>query len=217
MNAVFEKVSLPELFQNRKTEWIIIPLLLFLSQPLKVHAQGINFGSYHAYEITLENISMGDLQFEEPILANSGIHTVELVDAYVLQIIGVKYLDAGMTISGNGFLYLDGNEGAAENERIPFTLKAAYANRGNNNVTDAIPITVSAGFGEARFPIRARQGQPPGPPPRPPTGNFNQETVNENAYLYLYGEIDVGDVVAGFYTGNITINVQYDDPPAVPD
>lgn len=190
-------------------------LLFFLSaiSTQSIFAQEIDFSSYGNYTITLENISMGDLQFQGPILVDGGIYQVELIDGYVLGILGVKYLDVGVEISGEGELYLDGNpENSGDPQKsIPFTLKAAYANRGQNNISDAQFIPISSGnLGNARFPILSRQQQPPGPPPPPPTGEFNQALVEETAYLYLYGEINVGNVDAGLYTGNITVTVEYE-------
>lgn len=180
-----------------------------------VKAQEIDFGSYGNYTITLENITMNDLSFQEPILSGGGIYEVELVDAFVLGVIGVKYLDVGVSITGDGELLLDGdlNNSGDSNRSVPFTLKAAFANRGQNNISDVQFISVSSNLGDARFPILVRQQGPPGPPPTPPTEAFDQSQVEETAYLYLYGEIDVGNVLAGQYIGNITINVQYDNVP----
>ncbi len=188
-------------------------ILALTSFPVK--AQEIDFGSFGNYTITLENIAMNDFTFQEPIVTGGGIYEVELVDAFVLGIIGVKYLDVGVSITGDGELLLDGdisNSGDPERS-VPFTLKAAYANRGQNNISDVKFITIASNLGEARFPVLARQNLPPGPPPPPPTESFDQSQVEEIAYLYLYGEIDVGNVLAGEYIGTITINVQYDNIP----
>jgi hypothetical protein len=184
--------------------------LFLLSAPIQ--AQEIEFGRFGNYTISLENISLGDLTFENPVLSNGGIYQVELIDSYVLSIIGIKYLDVGVELIGDGELLLDGdpaNSGDPQRS-IPFTLRAAYANNGENNISDAVFIPVAGGnVGNARFPILTRQSQPPGPPPTPPTGEFDQSLVEESAYLYLYGEIDVGNVVAGFYSGTINITVEY--------
>lgn len=176
------------------------------------YAQEINFSDYNSYTITLTNVNLNDLVFESPIVTNSGLHSVELADAVVLEIEGVKYLDvlASITqISGGGFLTLDGLETTDEDKRIPFTLEAAYANRGNNNIADAKLLTVASNNASERFPILARLGQAPGPPPTPQTANFNQTAINETAFIYLYGSINVGNVVAGNYRGEIQITVEY--------
>ena len=196
----------------KKAFCLVALLLLSLGNVANVYSQEIEFGRFGSYTITLENISLGDLTFEDPVLSNGGIYSVELIDSYVMSIVGVRYLDVGVEIVGDGELLLDGdpaNSGDPQRS-IPFTLRAAYANRGQNNISDAVFIPVSGvNLGSARFPIIARQSGPPGPPPTPPTGGFDQSLVNETAYLYLYGDIDVGNVLAGFYSGNITITVEY--------
>lgn len=176
------------------------------------YAQEIDFSSYNEYTITLTNVNLDDLVFEGPINSGSGVHSVELADAVVLEIEGVKFLDvlAQITqISGGGFLTLDGMDTTEDNKRIPFSLEAAYANRGNDNIADAKLFTVASNNASERFPILARLSQPPGPPPTPTTANFNQAAVNETAFIYIYGSIDVGNVVAGTYRGDIQITVEY--------
>ena len=178
----------------------------------------INFGSFGPYTIQLTDISVGSLTFEGLIVSGSGEHVVVLSDAFVVEIEGVKYLDVGVLITADVELLLDGNiNNAADPQKsISFTLEAAYANKGQQNVADAELITVISNVGDARFPILARQFQPPGPPPPPPTEAFDQSAVEDAAYLYLYGKIDVGNVDAGTYTGSINVYVQYDNPPASP-
>lgn len=178
-----------------------------------LYAQEINFSDYGSYTITLTKVNLEDLVFEGPITSGSGVHQVELIDALALEIEGVKFLDVLTSItqvSGGGFLTLDGIEQTEENKRIPFTLEAAYANRGNNNIGDARFFTMADNSASQRFPILARLSQAPGPPPPPPTANFDQSVVNESAYIYLYGSIDVGNVVAGSYSGTIQIVVEYE-------
>jgi len=192
---------------------LIAALFLLLFNGTILKAQEIEFGRFSDdYTITIENISMGDFIFEGPIVSGGGIYQVELIDSYVLSILGVKYLDVEVEITGETELLLDGNpENSGDPERsISFTLRSAYANNSNNNITDATLISVSgSNTGNARFPILRRQQLPPGPPPPPPTEAFDQSLVEETAFLYLYGEIDVGNVVAGQYSGNIVITVEY--------
>ena len=189
--------------------------VLFLSTT--AHSQ-INFGSFGPYTIQLTDISIGDLSFEGLIISGSGEHIKELPDAYIIEIEGVKYLDVGVLISADVELLLDGNiiNSGDPQKSITFTLEAAYANKGQQNTGDAEFITVITNVGDARFPILARQFQPPGPPPPPPTEAFDQSAVVDASYLYLYGKINVGNVDAGTYMGNINISVQYDNPPDSP-
>ncbi|MFU8811902.1 MAG: hypothetical protein ACNA78_02985 [Balneolaceae bacterium] len=176
------------------------------------NAQEITFSDFGSFTLTLDNITLDDLEFDGPIQSGSGIHEVTLADALVLEIEGVRHFDVLATIiqvSGEGFLTLDGIETTEADKRIPFTLQAAYANRGTNSIGDARPIAIASNAGTRRFPILARLEQPPGPPPPPTTANFNQATVNEKAFIYLYGTIDVGFVAAGTYSGSLQITVEY--------
>lgn len=178
----------------------------------------INFGSYGTYTIQLTKISPDNLIFDGFIIPESGLHEIDLANAFIIEIEGVKYLDVGVLITADAELLLGGNINNVGDPQksITFTLEAAYANKGQQNTADAELITVLSNVGDARFPILARQFQPPGPPPPPPTGAFDQSAVNKAAYLYLYGNINVGNVDSGIYTGNINISVQYDNPPASP-
>ena len=94
--------------------------------------------------------------------------------------------------------------------RIPFTLQAAYANRGSNNTNQAIIMSVAANIASAQFPIRYRGNVPPGPPPTPVYEGFNPNLFQETAYLYIYGFVNVGSIDAGSYTSNVTISISYD-------
>lgn len=192
---------------------------LFLIVLMHTTAQSqINFGSFGPYTIQLTDISIGDLTFEGLIVSGSGEHEIELTEAFIIEIEGVKYLDVGVLITADVELLLDGSAGNSGDplKSISFTLEAAYANKGQQNTGDAEFITVISNVGDARFPILARQFQPPGPPPPPPTEAFDQSAVEDAAYIYLYGKIDVGNVDAGTYLGNINVSVQYDNPPASP-
>lgn len=201
------------IFKHIKKAFIALLLIGFSVN--SSHSQDIEFGQYGTYTIELEDIGLEDLVFQGPINSGSGIHEVELIDSKVLSIIGVKYLDVDVDITADGKLYLDGDPSYdTDPERsIPFTLDAAFANNGENNVSASKPIgianTPSMISGTARFPILSRRQQPPGPPPTPPTGDFDQSLVNETAYLYFYGQIEVGNVVAGSYRGTITVTVEY--------
>ncbi len=195
-----------------KLKLILLLLITAVFAFRQGYAQEINFSNYNTFTLTLVNLNLNDLVFEGPVVSNSGLHKVELADAVVLEAEGVKFLDilANITqVSGGGFLTLDGMETTDEDKRIPFTLEAAYANRGNNNIADAKIFTVASNNTSERFPILARLNQAPGPPPTPTTASFNQSAVNETVYIYLYGSINVGNVVAGTYSGDLQVTIEY--------
>ncbi|MEX1010543.1 MAG: hypothetical protein WDZ29_00625 [Balneolaceae bacterium] len=174
--------------------------------------QELSFSQYESYTITLDQLSLDDLVFEGPIVTGGGLYEVELPQAKALMVTGVNYLDAFVQIEADGELLLEGNAACSGDPScsIPFNLQAAYANRGENNLGDSQYIPVVNNFSNARFPILGRLQNAPGPPPPPPTLDFDQSLVNENAYLYLYGTIDVGNVDAGYYQGTITVTIYYE-------
>lgn len=187
-------------------------LLFCTSQHSGVLAQEINFGELSSkYGVTVTELNPAeDLEFGM-VLQNEGLKTVELQNAKVLMIEGVKYLDVIVEIVAENYLYLDGNTGCADTScRMDFTLQAAYANRGNNNTNQAVLMQVASSIASAQFPILARGNRPPGPPPTPDYEGYNPAVFNETAYLYIYGSLSVGNVDAGSYSGNITVTVTYD-------
>ncbi|GAB5408496.1 MAG: hypothetical protein BalsKO_08610 [Balneolaceae bacterium] len=176
--------------------------------------QEINFGGYYNYSVTVTPETGGILDFGT-ILTDEGIVNIDITDpsVAVYSIEGVKYLDAFVTISSPGFLYLDGNSGCPDSTcRIPFEVKAAYANRGVNNALQSVELTGSVNNIFGRFPIRYRGAAPPGPPPTPVyEGYLPNAAINlDTAYLYIYGQIDVASHIVGTYSSNVTIAIDYE-------
>ena len=176
-------------------------------------AQEIDFGDFSSkYSVSIsELIPAEDLAFGM-VIQNEGLKTIDLIDAKVLMIEGVKYLDVIVDVTADNYLYLDTDIACngSNTNCIPFTLQAAYANRGNNNTTEAILMQTASNVASAQFPIEARGNRPPGPPPTPVYEGYNPALYNETAYLYIYGSLNIGNVDAGSYSGEITITVSYD-------
>lgn len=195
-------------------KYICIPLLLFFGLcPSGVIGQEIDFKKYGSYSLILSELSPGDDLDFGYVVKNSGINSIDINNGKIVTITGVEYLDVLVEITADNSLYLNGNSGHSGDSQksIPFTLETAYANsRGTPTVGQAKFINLSNNNTVVRFPILERQSQPPGPPPPPPTNAFDQSQVEETAYLYLYGSINVGDVDAGSYSGQITITINYD-------
>src|SRR6056297_2701151 len=201
---------------SKKPIWLLKTILVFCvvsifsSAPLK--AQEIDFGDFsNKYTVSItELIPAEDLAFGL-VIQNEGLKTIDLLDAKVLMIEGVKYLDVIVDITADNYLYLDNDVSCngTNSNCIPFTLQAAYANRGNNNTNQAVLMQVASNVASAQFPILARGNRPPGPPPTPVFEGYNPALFNETAYLYLYGSINVGNVNAGTYSGQITVTVTY--------
>lgn len=185
-------------------------LSFFLTSTLTV-AQEIDFGDYYDYSLSVAEQDPGNFEFGT-IISGSGLNTYGIASSKVLTITGVKYLDVFLTITADAELLLDGNLGC-ENDlscSIDYTLEAAYANRGSDDISQARIINVVANSATAQFPVKYRSGGPPAPPPTPVYNGYDPSAFNETAYLYLYGSIDVGNVDTGNYSSNINIMIIYD-------
>ena len=202
---------------SKKSIWLSRAILVFcvvsLFSSIALKAQEIDFGDFsRKYTVSItELIPAEDLAFGM-VIQNEGLKSIDLLDAKVLMIEGVKYLDVIVDITADNYLYLDNDVSCngTNSNCIPFTLQAAYANRGNNNTNQAVLMQVASNVASAQFPILARGNRPPGPPPTPVFEGYNPALFNETAYLYLYGSINVGNVNAGTYSGQITVTVTYD-------
>jgi len=174
----------------------------------KTWAQTIDFSKYSNYELSLAEQSNTDLDYGT-VISGEGVRNIVLADAKILSITGVKFLDVIVDIQADQALTLNGSGSSSTDERIPYTMQAAYSNQGTSpNYSAARFMNVSANAATATFPLSGRNGGPPAPPPVPPHKGYKAPTAT--AYLYLYGQINVGNVKAGNYNGQITVTVTYD-------
>ncbi len=184
---------------------LIIVGLLTLSPQLT--AQQVGFGLYGHNGITLTPLIPDELDFGQ-VLRNQGSVAISLSDNRVVPIAieGIAYLDVivNVTAPNGGFLTLDGDE----DSKIPITVKMAYYNKGGDVDPEVAQFeAVEVVGGTIIFQIARRPGGPPGPPPVPPHGNY--EPPMATAYIFIYGDITVGEVNAGTYTGEIIVDVAY--------
>ncbi len=186
-------------FNTQKTKWIAF-CMAFISLWGELHAQEINFGQYAADGIILTNVSSNNSLNFGQLMVNEGLVQIQLTDpgVIVFSVEAEMDKDVFVTISAPTELRLDGNSA------IPFNLRAAYSNKGSDNIAQARLIYGNT----ARFPVLARAGTAPGPPPTPKHGDYI--TPKATAYLYIYGDIYVGNVPAGLYTETIHIIASYE-------
>ncbi|HEX6983639.1 MAG TPA: hypothetical protein VF181_12840 [Balneolaceae bacterium] len=190
---------------------VLLSITFLLSLSPALHAQEINFSDYANYSLTVGELNSNDLNFGQVVTGN-GIYSIGINNGKIITITGVEYLDVIVEVTAENSLYLNGNPANAGDPQksVPFTLQAAYANnKGLPSIGQAKFINVVNNSFIKRIPILERQAQPPGPPPPPPTNAFEQSQVEETAYLYLYGSINVGEVNAGYYSGTITVTINY--------
>ncbi len=192
----------------------LIILLMLIFRPVGLQAQQVDFGLYTEEGITLTPQLPDELDFGDRI-SGEGPFSIDLEEeeTVVIKIEGVAYLDVTVTLTPptNDFILLEGNEEylSDENRRIPLTVNMAYYNRGQENIDipTAKQQAVEVPGHMATFQIRRRPGGPPGPPPTPPHSGYTPPTAT--AYIFIYGDINVGEVNAGPYSGVIDVHVEY--------
>lgn len=170
----------------------------------------IQFGKYHGYELSLYTQPNPKIDYGM-VFRGEGLVNKEITDALIIEIEGVRYLDVIVEIDADPYILLDGDAANAtnQNKRIPFSLKAAYANKGTENSNHAI-LFPAGNNTHSRFQIRYRTTEPPGPPPTPTHEGYNPSDYNDTAYLYLYGALNVGNINAGSYSGELKVTIYYD-------
>lgn len=173
----------------------IIITILFLVLPLGVKAQMLALNTEAPADITVTILSDGILEYGN-VFQNQGLVQIQLLDpgTEVISIEGHFNKSVTVTITPPPGLQLDASNS------LPFTLGAAYANNEENNKGDA---TLFSG-NSATFAIREGGGGPP----RGGRGGGGSPTAT--AYLYIFGDINVGNVNAGAYSGIINVFVEYE-------
>lgn len=178
-----------------------------------IAAQQVGFGLYADSELTLIPLVPDELDFGTR-LSGSGSVSVQLFDdeAVAIAIEGVAYLDVTVTLFPPGYLLLEGNIeniDDASKRIVVDNIGMAYYNRGQESITieDAKQEAINVVGNTITFQIRRRPGGPPGPPPVPPHAGYIPPQAT--AYLFIYGNITIGNVNAGPYSNIIDIHVEY--------
>lgn len=171
---------------------LFLLVVSFSSLPLEVHAQFLRLT--FEIESELEAEELNPLRFGQ-VVPNAGVIQIRLGDPDMgtYAISGPQNLTVEMNLDLPDYLELEGDQ----TFQVPMRLQAAYANRNQNETRQAIPVQ----GGQARFPLRADaplQVSPDIPAP------------SATAYIYIYGEIEVGDIPPGTYDANVFMTVEYE-------
>ena len=169
-------------------------ILFWMAALQAVSAQQLALNIQAPPDITLTVLTDGNLDYGT-VFPNEGTVQITLNDTRTeeLQIEGQQNQRVRVTITPPPSLRLD-----ASNE-LPYTLGAAYANEGENNKSQA---TSFGGSNSVVFRL-PKAGGGPGR-----GGGGGQPTTS--AYLYVFGDISVGFVAAGQYSGTLNILVEYE-------
>ncbi len=164
-----------------------------------IFPQSIQFSVY--VESELNATKQQDLDFEN-VIVSQGATPVNLGDPGmgVFAITGNQDLDVIVTLDVPANLTRVGGGP----DVIPFSLDFAYANKGENDINDAILVPSNS----TRFQLLGRTGGPAGRPPTPPNASFIPS--ESTAYIYIYGSLDIGAIAPGAYSGTVTLTVEYD-------
>ncbi len=190
----------------------LLILLLAAFEPLS--AQRVGFGLYTDSELTLTPLVPDVLDFGPRISGEGNVQISLSDDAVVpIEIEGVAYLDVTVTLTppdGNKLVLMGDPDNLSEpDKRMPVNIRMAYYNRGQEGITEiaAKAEAIEVVGNTVTFQIRRRPGGPPGPPPVPPHAGYSPPIAK--AFLFIYGDITVGNVNAGPYSGLIDVHIEY--------
>ncbi|MBC6367532.1 hypothetical protein DDT91_12090 [Algoriphagus sp. AK58] len=179
-------------------------------------AQRINFSTWTGSDdivITpvLASPTLNFNQKQANISINSPAVTINLSDnqAVAFRIEAPDGFDLTVEVDAPTFLSLNGI-GTDSEETVPFRIGMAYNNllAGDEMSAKAGAVQLPVGFYNVSFPVSRRSAGAPGPPPTPVSGDYVRP--KSTAWLFLYGELGpIGQVNAGQYLGDVTINVYF--------
>ncbi|WP_445665815.1 hypothetical protein [Fodinibius sp. AD559] len=179
----------------------ILIAFIFLILPFgPVSAQMFAINVEAPPELTVTVKTGGVLDFETVLQNNSYDILLDDPKTEIISIEGQKNKSVEVTISAQD-LMLDASN------TIPYTLGAAYANQGRENIEDAITFNGNTAIFEVNGQGSQNDSSNDTGNSSAPGGGGGGSTAT--AYVYIYGGIEVGNVKAGKYKGQITISVTY--------
>lgn len=169
---------------------IAFVLLITVFLQVDLNAQYINLNL--KVEAELSTTVEQELTFGTQLI-NSGISRVNLGDANmgIFRIRGINTQNVYIELSYPEFLE---PENTVTTDRIPLELKLAYNNKGKNNPRNSIPLDTNQGW----IPIHK------------PEENQRNVRLWQELYIYLYGNIDIGNLSTGTYSADVLLVVDYD-------
>jgi len=170
----------------------IVPLIILLAgwtmQTETAQAQYIHFSMTVRPELStdvIQNLDFGTYTI------NSGVQSIEKGNPNmgIFQIRALGNQSLIVTLNAPDFLR---HEDRSIDSRIPLRLQASYTNNGIRDVERSKRMVDN----QAWFPIGDR---------RPNGSSWRWET----AYIFIYGQVEIGKVVQGDYVGQLVLNVEY--------
>lgn len=191
---------------------IMLSMAFFTAAGLKTSEAQVSFGLFSSDTLELNFLSVEELDFGSRI-TGEGTVSISLNNeeeglVVPLEIVGVAYLDVTVTFPATIEL-VQQDTGANDPDVMILNVRMAYSNRGidGEDFARSAAVEVPPGMGSVTFQVQRRPGGPPGPPPTPPHAGYKPPIGT--AYIYIYGDLEVGQVSSGTYRGEIDINVHY--------
>jgi len=171
-----------------KTFWSYIPILFLIFLPLSIKAQTIDIQIDVNPEVDTRVIQ--PLDFGQ-LMAGTGVHQIQLGSPDM----GIFHVRALRT--QRFFLNLTADEALVHQnpeveDSIPIELFASYTNFGIDDYRQSIPM----GSLFEEVVVEETPGNP--------------ESAWSGLYIYIYGNIELGNVQPGLYTGEIVLTVIYE-------
>ena len=194
---------------TRRYLFFLLSMAFFAAAGFKTSEAQVSFGLFSSDTLELNFVGIEELDFG-PRISGEGTVSINLQEeeglVVPLEIVGVAYLDVTVTFPPTIELVQQDTDNP---DVMTLNVRMAYSNRGidGEDFARSAAVEVPAGMGSVTFQIQRRPGGPPGPPPTPPHAGYKPPTGT--AYIYIYGDLEVGQVSAGTYLGDIDINVQY--------
>ncbi|MEX0680851.1 MAG: hypothetical protein WD097_05670 [Balneolales bacterium] len=175
----------------RKHRLRCVVLLWIAIMPGLASAQFLRLTLEVESELAAEEVS--PLRFGE-VMPNTGVIRIPIGDPDMgtYSISGPQNLMVNLSVDLPENLEMTGETVF----QVPAMLEVAYANRNENNVDHAIPIS----GGEVKFQLREDgasvvRGQP---------------APSATAFIYVYGEVIVDEIPPGIYNAEVNIEVEYE-------
>ena len=180
---------------------ILISFLFFILPFGAINAQMLAINIEAPPELTVTVTTDGVLDYGTVLQNYSYDILLDDPKTEIISIEGKKNKSVEVTIAAQD-LMLDASN------TIPYTLGASYANQGEESKNQAESFNGNTATFEVNDSQGSRNENSNNQGNSNATGGGGGQS-NATAYVYIYGSIDVGNVRAGTYTGQITISVSY--------
>lgn len=173
---------------TKKAYITALTIFVTIAAAMPAHAQFMNLSMEVEPELSVEVVQ--DLNFGA-FIANSGIQRINKnspnIGIFEIRAFGNQNVVVSLNIPDS----LTSSDPSVQ-EQVPLTLRASYSNIVNRSAANSVLIDGN----RASFPISQTS----------PLAGVRQW---QQAYIYIFGEVMIGDIPQGEYTGSLVLSVEY--------